>query len=380
MSESSTQPLPSPTHNHPDLFPIFHPPSTLLPLPLLPPPHTLHPSTQDTHSSHNTLHITNEFAGDLLTSRDKDTTRLVFGNVNGLQFNDHGHRWDSICKDIQAMEADLIGLAETNIDDTKFDVKQILHSVLRKHFQHYSVASSSSSIPAASRFKPGGTLNLFHDDLVGRISSKGSDHLGRWSYHKLIGQSSKIITIVTAYQVCKRTTTAVTPDEGMTAYVQQERMLREEGHANINPRKHFCKDLTSFLKQLRANNESVILCGDFNDVLDMNSPLIQLCTDPALQMVDILSTLHPTTCELPTCDRGSTRINFALISPDLVPTIRSCGYLPFRLYINSDHRFLFLDFSTSVLFGDPSKLASVPTRDIRSKDPKAVTTYLEAKH
>jgi hypothetical protein len=124
----------------------------------------------------------------------------------------------------------------------------------------------------------------------------------------------------------------------------------------------------------------VILCGDFNDILDMNSPLIQLCTDPALQMVDILSTLHPTTSVLPTCDRGSTRIDFALISPDLVPTIRRCGYLPFRLYIDSDHRFLFLDFSTSVLFGDPSKLASIPTCGIRSKDPKAVTTYLEAKH
>ena len=189
-----------------------------------------------------------------------------------------------------------------------------------------------------------------------------------------------MITIVTAYQVCKRTNNSVTPGEGMTAYVQQERMLREEGHANINPRKHFCKDLISFLKQLRANDESVILCGDFNEVLDMNSPLIQLCTDPSLQMVDILSSLHPTTNDLPTCDRGSTRIDFALISPDLVPTIQSCGYLPFRLYINSDHRFFFLDLSTDALFGDPSKLATSPSRDIRAKDPKAVSTYLDAKH
>jgi hypothetical protein len=304
----------------------------------------------------------------------------VFGNVNGLQLGDKGYRLDSICKDIQFMEADLVGLAETNIDDTKFEVNQLLHSTMKQNFQHYSLATSSSSIPAASTFKPGGTLNLVHDDLVGRISSKGNDHLGRWSYHKLFGKLSKVITIITAYQVCKRSNTAVTSDEGMTAYVQQERMLREEGHPNINPRKHFCKDLILFIKKLRADGESVILCGDFNEVLDMRSPLIQLCTDPALQMVDILSTLHPTTSTLPTCDRGSTRIDFVLMSPDLVSSVRSCGFLPFRLFINSDHRFLFLDLSTSSLFGDPSKLASVPSRDIRAKDPKAVTTYLEAKH
>jgi hypothetical protein len=344
MSESCTQPLHQPHHpsHPPELFPIFNPPSHS-PLHL---PTTLHSTTQDTNSYNNQQHLTNDFAGDLLNSRDNETTRLVFGNVNGLQLNDGGHRWDTICKDFQAMEADLVGLAETNIDDTKFEVNQILHTVLRTNFQHYSVATSSSSIPSASLFKPGGTLNLVHDDLVGRISSKGSDHLGRWSYHKLLGHSGKIINIVTAYQVCKRTTNAVTPDEGMTAYVQQERMLREAGNTNINPRKHFCKDLIVFLKQLRANGESILLCGDFNDILDMKSPLIQLCTDPALQMVDILSTMHPTTSDLPTCDRGSTRIDFALISPDLVPTIRGCGFLPFRLYIDSDHRFLFLDLST----------------------------------
>jgi hypothetical protein len=373
MCEYGTQQLPHSTPRS-DLFPLFHTPST----PSLHP--SLHSITQDRQSSHTTLHSTNEFAGDPLTKRDDDITRLVFGNVNGLQLRDDGHRWDSICKDIQSMEADLVGLAETNIDDTRFEVNQTLHSVMKRNFHHYSLATSSSSIQASSSFKPGGTLNLVHDDLVGRISSKGSDHLGRWSYHKIFGKSSQIITIITAYQVCKRSSRTATPDEGMTAYVQQERLLREEGHANINPRKHFCKDLISFIKQLRANNESVILCGDFNEILNMQSPLIQLCTDPALQMVDIFSTLHRTTDTLPTCDRGSTRIDFALISPDLIPAIQRCGFLPFRLYINSDHRFFFLDFSTSALFGDPSKLASPSTRDIRAKDPVAVTTYIEAKH
>jgi hypothetical protein len=277
------------------------------------------------------------------------------------------------------MEADIVGLAETNIDDTKFEVNNILHTVMKRNFEHYSMITSSSSIPAATLFKPGGTMSLVHADVVGRISTTGSDHLGRWSFHKLIGKAGKIITVITAYQVCKRTTHAVNPDEGMTAYVQQERLLREEGHPNINPRKHFCKDIISFVKTLRANNESIILCGDFNEILTIDSELIRLCTDPSIQLVDILSTIHPHTSELPTCDRGSTRIDFALISPDLVPAVQRCGYMPFRQYIDSDHRFLFLDLSTDILLGDPSKLASLPMRDIRAKDPRAVTTYLEAK-
>jgi hypothetical protein len=215
MCESGTQTLPHSTPRS-DLFPLFRTSST----PSLHP--SLHSTTQDRPSSHTTPHSTNEFAGDPLTKRDDDITRLVFGNVNGLQLSDDGHRWDSICKDIQAMEADLVGLAETNIDDTQFEVNQTIHRVMKKNFHHYSVATSSSSIQASSSFKPGGTLNLVHDDLVGRISSKGSDHLVRLSYHKRFGKSSHTITVITAYQVCKRSNRSVTPDEGMTAYVQQE--------------------------------------------------------------------------------------------------------------------------------------------------------------
>jgi hypothetical protein len=134
MCESVTQPLP---HSAPrsDLFPLFHTPST----PSLHP--SLHSTTQDPPSSHTTLHSTNNFAGDPLIKQDDDITRLVFGNVNGLQLGDKGHRLDSICKDIQAMEADLVGLAETNIDDTKFEVNQTIHSAMKQNFHHYSIAS-----------------------------------------------------------------------------------------------------------------------------------------------------------------------------------------------------------------------------------------------
>lgn len=362
LSTNSNHLTTSPLHT--DLFPIFRP--------------TIYETTQDDSSSPEHEH--NEFAGDVLTRREDAITRLVFGNVNGLQLGDGGHRWDSICKDLQAMEADIVGLAEINMDDTKFEANQVLHTVMKKNFEHYSAVTSSSSISAATLFKPGGTMSLLHADVVGRISTKGTDHLGRWSFHKLVGKAGRIITIITAYQVCERTSHAVNPDDGMTAYVQQERLLRQEGHSNINPRKHFCADILSFVRALRANDESVILCGDFNEVLTLDSELVRLCTDPSIQLVDIFSNLHPQTDVLPTFERGSTRIDFALISPDLVPAIARCGYMPFRLYVESDHRFLFLDLSTEIFLGDPSTLASLPTRNIRAKDPRAVTSYLEAKY
>lgn len=118
----------------------------------------------------NPQYSRDNFAGYLLKTRGNKIIR-----VNGIQLHNRGHHcWDSICKDIQATEADLVGLAETNIDDTKFEVNQMLHSVLKKHFQHYSVATSSSSIQVASVFKAGSTLNLVHEDLVGCISLKCS--------------------------------------------------------------------------------------------------------------------------------------------------------------------------------------------------------------
>jgi hypothetical protein len=69
-------------------------------------------------------------------------------------------------------------------------------------------------------------------------------------------------------------------------------------------------------------------------------------------LVNILFQRNPTVPEPPTYAQGSTRIDYALLLPDLVDAVELCGYEPFHKRVHSDHRGIFLDFDTSVLFGN----------------------------
>eukprot|EP00980_Cylindrotheca_fusiformis_P031495 scaffold26462_cov166-Cylindrotheca_fusiformis.AAC.1 len=122
--------------------------------------------------------------------------------------------------------------------------------------------------------------------------------------------------------------------------------------------------------------------GDFNeDIGETNSNLHQLLQDANLQLIDIIARNHPHTQHLPTYIRGSTRLDFVLLSSDLIPAVKSCGYLPYHSHFRTDHRFAFVDFDKAELLGTAtSKLASHTFREFTSKDPKMVEKYLIEKH
>ena len=54
-------------------------------------------------------------------------------------------------------------------------------------------------------------------------------------------------------------------------------------------------------------------------------------------LVDVLFQRNPHLPEPHTYIRGSTRIDYALISPDLVSAVKACGYEPFQKLVRSDH-------------------------------------------
>ena len=57
------------------------------------------------------------------------------------------------------------------------------------------------------------------------------------------------------------------------------------------------------------------------------------------------------------------------------------GYLAFDQLIYTDHRGVYIDFSTSALFGDNHvKLVYDSCRYIQTKDPKCVSTYINTVH
>jgi hypothetical protein len=76
--------------------------------------------------------------------------------------------------------------------------------------------------------------------------------------------------------------------------------------------------------------------GDLNEVVGIERNGFQKVTCE-FDLVDVLSHFHSIELEVPMYARGSTRLDYIFCSPNLLPSIRKCGFLPFNEHILSDH-------------------------------------------
>ena len=124
----------------------------------------------------------------------------------------------------------------------------------KQTFSHHAIQTATSSIPADKFYKPGGTFLMAQGDITGRIKEKGSDHMGRWSWIKFIGRNKRIITVISAYQVCVRPTHAT----GTTAFQQQQSLLQQKGVKKPSPGHYFYRDLNGMIRLCKTRQELII--------------------------------------------------------------------------------------------------------------------------
>jgi hypothetical protein len=321
------------------------------------------------------IKLNNIFGDSMKTPIVPNRTRIYFINLNGINLTKGGIKFRDLCSEVQKADIHILAASEHNLDTNKFVVRQLLQQMAKQTFEHHLLQTATSSIPADKFYKPGGTLLLAQGDVVGRIKERGSDPLGRYSWLKLIGRNKRLITVISAYQVCVRPTHAT----GTTAYHQQESLLRQKGHQKPKPRKFFHRDLTEFIRVSKSRQELIILVGDFNEPMTEQSSMARIASKH--QLVDILFQRNSHLPEPNTYARGSTRIDYALVSPELTDAVTECGYEPFHQRIKSDHRGFFLDFDTELLFGNSTPtLAPMSSRDFTSKNPANNSQYIIAKH
>ena len=95
-------------------------------------------------------------------------------------------------------------------------------------------------------------------------------------------------------------------------------------------------------------------------------------------LVDPWLHFHPHHKDFATHERGSQRIDAALVSHSLIPAIESVSYSPVGLFHNNDHRTIFLQLSKRKLFGmTTSNITRLQDRSVRANDKASVTTYVE---
>ena len=265
---------------------------------------------------------------------------------------------------------------ETNRNYNIPTVAQQIQDQFRRYWtSHITLQTSNSSCTFGSEYQPGGTMTALSGTWTTRIIDRGQDSgLGRWSFVTLQGRHANKITLITAYRVCNQT---IDHTGDKTAFIQQWVLLRETGIHKPNPRKAFMTDLTQYIKELREANHSIILFIDANESRHGREGSIPTFLQ-ATGLTDILYGKFATDTHQPpaTYKRGTNCIDYAFVTPEVIPFIKACGYTAFDEVTPSDHRGIFLDIDLqSLLRCSPSPIESPDTRILSSTNPRNLRCY-----
>jgi hypothetical protein len=155
--------------------------------------------------------------------------------------------------------------------------------------------------------------------------------------------------------------------------------MNARGVPSPHPCQALIRDFTSRMHQWRAEGYDFIISWDLNEVLGDNpSEFGSITTE--FDLTDVYRDRHGMD-EPATYQRGHRRLDYMLCSAALLPAVSACGIPPFKVLSSSDHRTVFVDFDTKLLFGSlPSELAGSKSQTLQSRDYKNSETYTRAMH
>jgi hypothetical protein len=270
---------------------------------------------------------------------------------------------------LTALDFDIFGIAETNIDWRTVPEQDRLYSRTREWWEssHLSI-SSTTATPPVDRRQWGGNAIFSIDKAAHRVIEKGSDplKLGRWCWTKYRGKDNQTLRIYCAY--CPN------PPSGPLSVFSQHRVALLLSNDTRNPRVAFAQDISQDIKAALENQEKVILMLDGNS--DMReSPLATALKNSSLTEV----LLHRHGISGPsTFRRNQTRtpIDGIWASPGI--SILAGGYLHYdHLLTGADHCTLWIDVSFVNAFGHVmSTIAKPKARRLHCQDPRVVYNYV----
>jgi hypothetical protein len=239
------------------------------------------------------------------------------------------------------------------------------------------VITATSCISVPKLWKPGGVVLAILGPWAQRVSKISRDDLGRWASATLTGSDGNSFTLISLYNVVNVQLQDAGPS---TIFAQQYRLLRLAKVLLIsNPRQQCIDDLHRTVAKMIANQETVMIMGDFNESLGSDPRLMgSVCASHDL--FDVISNFHGESAEIPTYARGTKRLNYAAASSSLRHLICACGYNLFNEHIHLDHHTSFVDLRLKDCFGHVTpSLASPDLRFVSSSSP-AVKQFVRKMH
>jgi hypothetical protein len=339
------------------------------------------PTTQTNTTTTHQFHLPDPYAvlpqGDSHTTKQPHHTRIYFQNTNGLKWANNQLDITNKCHHLQSIQIDMFGLAETNLNLSDHTIFRKFRTLLNNPFnKQISFSTSTSKTKFTSAWKPGGTITATTSQWISRVIEKGEEPngTGTWSYIKIRGSHNKTIVIVTLYRLCHKTENANHGPE--TIYSQIYSALQPSNAIKPQLRKRCDDILRTHLDAWIAQNFEIILMTDANEPRTTPAKGFHKIMQE-LDMHDPYTHLHPTKPQnFPTYFRGSNRIDFAYVTPNILQHIRRCGYLTYHDGLDcGDHRGLFLDLDEIGFLGEQSPILPPAARILNTNFAKRATTY-----
>ncbi|KAI2502879.1 hypothetical protein MHU86_11548 [Fragilaria crotonensis] len=313
--------------------------------------------------------------GDVLGPKASGITRLYSINVNGISIDRRGGTFADICRSIKEVQADIFCGQEHNLDTTQFRIRSALFESAKQHWKKHRISFGTTPITVEKPYKPGGTMILTVDSLMGRVVRQTRDSWGRWVVQEFKGKGTRQIAVFSVYQPVDKTVKPGT----ITVAAQQASLLRLAQDSVLNPRTAFRRDLLRALQEYLSAGTLLLVVGDFNESFGADPDGMSKIAGQ-LGLLDIIASRHSSKPPA-TYARGTKRLDYALASPLVGEALISAGYEEFNAHIVSDHRGFFLDFDTNLLFGsETQQLVSAEARDLSSSNIRQVTAYIREKH
>ena len=252
----------------------------------------------------------NGYIGEEIKEKPDGCFRVFGKNPDGITLGHDGGEFADWCTEMAMLQVDSWGIYELNLDTQRPAVKDILFNTVRRDQEHNRLVFGSSTIPSRkSNYKPGGVLLATTGRMTGRVVRQGTDRMGRWAFQIFAGTGGKLLTLITAYQVCQQAVVEDDKIKSFTCSAQQVSMLRQEGRYE-SPRDAFIQDMICFIREQQNRGSDILLFGNFNEPLQSsNSGMGRVALE--CNLYDIMEQAVGQT-DFGTYARGSNRIDYAL--------------------------------------------------------------------
>ena len=145
---------------------------------------------------------------------------------------------------LASFRASVACFAETNVNWRKENVYSRVHQQFRRGFQSVKLETSSSGLKSQSINQPGGTCTAVLGKWCARKESSGNSASGSYSWVHMRGRRGRFVTLITCYRVAQTSGVGL---GDVTAFVQQETLIRSAGVQVPKPKRHIMKEITDFV-------------------------------------------------------------------------------------------------------------------------------------